>query len=101
MTSDHNRNGDSQRLKDVKQRRNELYRCFGNLECALILISNTPNIISVEEIYSKVCNKSGDSMLQIINLCKNREKHNKHGLIKKWKLNTLVSHNWLILCVRS
>ena len=59
------------------------------------------NLTSVEEIYSKVCNKNVDSMLQIMGLCKNREKHDKHGLIKKWKLSTLVSHNWLILCVRS
>lgn len=41
------------------------------------------NITSVEKIYSKVCNKNVDSMLQIISLCKNREKHDKHGLIKK------------------
>lgn len=57
------------------------------------------DVPSVEEIYSKVCNKNVDSMPQII--CKNREEHDKHGLIKKWKLSTLVSHNWLILFVRS
>lgn len=68
----------------------------------LLCGSARSNIRSVRgEIYSKVCNKTVDSMLQIIGLRKNREKHDKHGFIKKWKLNTLVSHNWLILFVRS
>lgn len=59
------------------------------------------NTTGAEEIYSKVCNKNVDSMLQIKGLCKNREKHDEHGLIKKCKLSTLVSHNWLISFVRS
>lgn len=75
MKSDNDRAGDGQRSEWNGE---ELLKCFGgNLKHAHL--SHSSNITSMKNIDRKVWNKNVDSTLQIRS--KNREKHDKLGLV--------------------